>query len=177
MVQEAQLEDTPLCKTPTSDGWFAIHTSEAPWTRTERFGLGASFEGQARFPDIGVHLRVVEPGQPACLYHRETAQENFFVLSGECTLVVEEQERALRAGHFVHCPPGTNHVFVGAGSSPCVILMIGHRPDSQDLCYPVSAAAAKYGASVEKETPDPREAYGEMTREAIPPLWPLPGME
>ena len=116
MIKEAELEITEHGKRPANDGWFAVHVSEAAWLHTERFGSGCRFEGQARFPQIGVNIRMIEPGQPACLYHRENAQENFFVVSGECILVVEEQERRLRAGHFVHCPPETNHVFVGSGS-------------------------------------------------------------
>lgn len=95
------------------------------------------------------------------------------MISGEGTLVVEEQQRPLRAGDFVHCPAGTNHVLVGAGNGPCVILMIGYRPDREELCYPVSAAAAKYGASVAEETPNQREAYGERDIEPIAPMWPL----
>ncbi|MDH3283736.1 MAG: hypothetical protein OEQ13_03275, partial [Acidobacteriota bacterium] len=93
MVKEAEFESSPNGKVVTTEGWFALHASEAPWIRSERFGLGCRFEGQTRFPQIGVNLRILEPGTPACLYHRENAQENFFVLSGECTLVVEEQER------------------------------------------------------------------------------------
>ena len=177
MVQEAHLEQTANGKVPTTDGWFVMHASEAPWFRSEKFGLGCRFEGQTPFPDIGINLRVLEPGKPACLYHREDAQEDFFVLSGECVLVVEEQERRLRSGDFVHCPAGANHVFVGAGDGPCVVLMIGSRPDPLELCYPVSEAAAKYGASVDKETADQREAYGERSIEPTAPIWPLYGVE
>lgn len=177
MVEEAHLEETEHGKIVTDDGWFVLHASEAPWMSTERFGGGCRFEGNIVFPDIGVHLRTIEPGQPACLYHREEAQEDFFVVAGECILVVEEQERHLKAGHFIHCPPGTNHVFVGAGEERCVILMIGHRPEKQAICYPVSEVAAKYGASVETETPDPREAYGDLQREPTDAIWPLYGVD
>jgi uncharacterized cupin superfamily protein len=177
MVEEAQFEETENGKFATSDGWFTLHVSEAPWLRTDRFGAGARFEGNIQFPQTGIQFRVLEPGKPACLYHREKAQEDFYVISGECILIVEEQERHLRAGHFVHCPADTNHVFVGAGDEQCVILMIGHRPDPQEICYPVSEVAAKYGASVEVETPDPREAYGDIRREPTAPVWPLYGVE
>ncbi len=177
MVDEASLERTPGGTVATSDGWFVLHTSDAPWMRSARFGAGCRFEGQARFPQVGINLRVLEPGTPACLYHRENAQEDFFVISGKGTLVVEEQERSLRAGDFVHCPAETNHVLVGAGDGPCVILMIGYRPDQEELCYPVSAAAAKYGGSVAEETPSQKEAYGSMDIEPIAPMWPLYGAD
>jgi uncharacterized cupin superfamily protein len=177
MVEEAHLEETEHGKLVTTDGWFTLHVSEAPWMRSERFGGGCRIEGETRFPEVGVNIRVLEPGVPACLYHREGAQEDFFILSGECVLIVEEQERHLRAGHFVHCPADTAHVFVGAGEERCVILMIGHRPEGLGICYPVSEVAAKYGASVESETSDPREAYGDLLLEPAEPIWPLYGVE
>ena len=171
MVKEARLEEAENGKSATEDGWFTLHVSEAPWVANERFGGGARFEGNTRFAEIGVHVRVLEPGVPACLYHRESAQEDFYVLEGECLFIVEEEERPLRKGHFAHCPAGTNHVFVGAGEGPCVILMIGARPESHDLVYPVSEVAGKYGGSVETETTNPVEAYGEM--DLVPVAEPL----
>lgn len=175
MIEEARLEKKENSLTPKSDGWFILHTSEAPWVQSKRFGLICDFEGDVPFSQIGVNIHVVQPGQPACLYHREDGQEDFFVLSGECILLIEEEERRLKAGHFVHCPPRTTHVFVGTGEGPCAILMIGYRPPEKGLCYPVSELAAKYGASVETETPNPREAYGKspVFDEVGESTWPL----
>ncbi|HJO04670.1 MAG TPA: cupin domain-containing protein [Acidobacteriota bacterium] len=173
MVDEADLRRTPGGTVATTDGWFVLHASDAPWMRSVRFGAGCRLEGESGFPDVGINLRVLDPGKPACLYHRENAQEDFFVISGEGILVVEEQERPLRAGDFIHCPAETNHVLVGAGDAPCVVLMIGYRPDPKELCYPVSAASDKYGASVAEETPSPQEAYGARDIEPIASIWPL----
>jgi hypothetical protein len=79
----------------------------------------------------------------------------------------------LKAWDFVHCPANTKHVFVGAGDSPCAILMIGARPPEVDILYPASEVAAKHGASVESETPLPAEAYAksEMPRPERPASW------
>ena len=76
------------------------------------------------------------------------------MLSGECRLLVEGEERLLRPWDFFHSPAGTEHIFVGAGDGPCVILMAGARLESEQLHYPVSELAARYGASVEEETSD-----------------------
>ena len=38
------------------------------------------------------------PGEPNCMYHGEGAQEDFLVLSGECLLVIEGEERRLKRG-------------------------------------------------------------------------------
>lgn len=93
------------------------------------------------------------------MYHAEDAQEDFLVLAGECLLIVEGQERPLTAWDFVHCPPMTEHVFVGAGDGPCLLLGTGARRKGRALVYPVTQAALKHGASVEVETSDPAEAY------------------
>lgn len=98
------------------------------------------------------------------MYHGEEAQEDFLVLAGECIVLVEGEERPLRKWDFVHCPPWTEHVFVGAGSEPCVILSVGARGGERGVLYPVSDLARKHGAGVEKETPSPQEAYGAYER-------------
>ena len=102
-------------------------------------------------------------GEPPGMYHRESAQEDFLVLWGECLLLVEGEERRLKAWDFVHCPPWTDHVFVGAGDGPCGLLAVGSR-EHQDIVYPVSELAQKYEAGVEKETPDAKEAYAPYGR-------------
>jgi len=102
---------------------------------------------------------VLKPGQPNCMYHGEDAQEDFLVLSGECLLPVEGAERRLRAWDFVHWPPWTEHVFVGAGTGPCVVLMVGERRLGSGIRYPVSELARRHGAGVERETDSPKEAY------------------
>ena len=111
------------------------------------------------FPQIGFALSVIQPGQPSGMYHAESNQEDFLVLAGECVLVVEGEERLLRAWDFVHCPPGTEHVFVGAGDSPCVIFMTGARTGERQIVYPRSEPAFRHGAGVETETTSAAEAY------------------
>jgi uncharacterized cupin superfamily protein len=160
MVEEARLEETETGLKPVSEGWFVVNVRDARWARSPAFGWACPFEGQeAWFRQFGINLRVLEPGQPNCLYHRESQQEDFLVLAGECLLLVEGQERPLRAWDFVHCPANTDHVFVGSGDGPCVILMAGARSEDEELFYPESELAARYGASAEKATASPEEAY------------------
>jgi uncharacterized cupin superfamily protein len=98
------------------------------------------------------------------MYHRENEQEDFLVLSGECVLVIEGEERPLRAWDFVHCPAGTDHVIVGAGEAPALVLAVGARSGGGGLVYPVSEAAKRHGAGVERETSDPAEAYARFSK-------------
>ena len=159
-VEEAHAEETPYGRYITSEGWFVHNLEEALAVRFQQGGALYPLEPQdAPFRDIGVNVRVLWPGDANGLYHHEDAQEGFLVLHGECLLVVEEQERPLRQWDYFHCPPGTRHVIVGAGGGPCVVLMIGARPEQETIGYPVSGVAAKHGASVSKDTSDPAEAY------------------
>ena len=175
-VDEAELQDTPYGRNPAGEGWFVLNLGDALAVRNEEKG-GAVFplepEGEP-FTGFGVNVHVIWPGEPSAMYHSEGVREAFLVLSGECTLLVEEQERTLRQWDFFHCPAGTRHIFVGAGAGPCAILMIGARPDV-DLLYPVSEVAAKHGASVAKETPIPEEAYADWPGEfnAVRLPWPV----
>ncbi|MHC5062780.1 MAG: cupin domain-containing protein [Planctomycetota bacterium] len=164
MTKEAPLEHDQTGIVPTRPGWFVINFSEAQWYQSERFGKVCNFEGKQAFLDYGVNVRILSPDQPACFYHRENFQEDFLVLKGECLLIVEGQERSLKTWDFFHSPAGTDHVLVGAGDGPCVILMMGTRDEDQELCYPVEPLAQAKGAGVQKETDDPRVAYAGITR-------------
>ena len=165
MVDEARLEESESYAgvAPATEGWFVVNVQDASWITNDAFGAACIFEGNdVDFPHIGFTLGVIQPGQPSGLYHREANQENFLVLSGECLLLIEDEERRLRAGDFVHCPPGTDHIFVGAGEGPCVIFMAGARtgwPDKKGIVYPRSDLARRHGAGVEEETSKPSEAY------------------
>jgi len=164
-MPEARLEDSGSGLAPAEDGWFVVNVRDAEWWTSETFGSGCGFESREYdFPAFGINLSVLEPDEPNCLYHSENQQEAFLVLSGACKLLVEGEERLLRAWDFFHCPPGTQHVFVGAGEGPCVVLMVGARSKDEELLYPVSELAAGYGASAEEETPDPKQAYARFQR-------------
>jgi uncharacterized cupin superfamily protein len=165
-VPEAPLEQAEAGLVPSREGWFVVNVADSHATHSDRFGTSARFERrpEVELPEFGVNVRVLQPGQPASLYHRENAQEVFLVLSGECVAIVEERERPLRKGDLLYMPPGTAHVLVGAGDAPSAVLMAGTRKDHEELLYPVSEAAARYGASVERETSSADEAYAGTRR-------------
>ena len=74
---------------PEGAGWFIVNVAEARAVHTEQLGDVVTFEGDRSFPEFGVNLRVLRPGQPNALYHREDAQEAFLVLKCECLAIVE----------------------------------------------------------------------------------------
>jgi uncharacterized cupin superfamily protein len=160
MVPEARLAETENGLVPEGEGWFVVNAREARWWHHDTFGSSVTFEGDgARFPEFGINIQVLAPGEPNSMYHGENAQEDFLVLFGECVLLVEGEERPLAQWDFVHCPAWTHHVFVGAGSGPCGILMVGARPEQEELLYPVVDVARRRKAGVLKETSSGREAY------------------
>jgi uncharacterized cupin superfamily protein len=159
-VEEARLRRTDHGLVPETGGWFVLNAKDAVWFENRENGRFTPWEGEgeARFVGLGINVAVLEPGQPACMYHGEDTQEDFLVLSGEALLLVEGQERRLRAWDLVHCPPWTKHVIVGAGTGPCAVLAVGARPSSGVL-YPADETAKRHGASVERDTAQPSEAY------------------
>ena len=170
-IPEAPLHDGA----PAGEGWFVVNLADARWL-AGRFGAFTVLEGTTRWPQVGVNLGVLEPGQAACYYHREADQEDFLMLQGEALLLVEGEERRLRPWDFVHSPAWTEHVFVGAGDGPCTIVAIGARAD-RGVVYPASEVALRHRAGVERETTLPPEAYaGIEPDEPVPfdPDW-LPG--
>jgi len=174
MVEEARLEAEEAGLVPVTDGWFVVNVRDAAWVTSEYFRAACIFEGDhVHFDQLGFTLAVLEPGRPSGLYHAESNQEDFLVLAGECLLLVEGEERPLKAWDFVHCPPGTEHAFVGAGDGPCVIFMTGARTKEKRIVYPRSDLALGHGAGVEKETSSPAEAYAPFShwRPERPDSW------
>jgi uncharacterized cupin superfamily protein len=163
MPDEAPLEQTGNGLVPQGDGWFVVNAAETPWWQSDYFGATTSFEGEHELAEYGVNIHVLWPGQPNGLYHRESVQEDFLVVSGGCHVLIEGEERRLRAWDFVDCPAGTDHIFVGAGDRPCVIVMAGSRAPST-IVYPVSELTRRHGASAEEET----ECRERRTRGALP---------
>jgi uncharacterized cupin superfamily protein len=158
MVPEAPLEKTEHGLVAGGNGWFVLNARDARWwarpgRRSVSFTGKSEWEADTLFPMLGVQLAVLEPGEPNSLYHWETEAEAFLLIAGEALLVVEGQERPLRQWDFVHCPPKTSHVIVGAGDAPCILLAMSSRENQAFGPYGEYVAddvARKYRASPSK---------------------------
>ena len=169
MTPEASIDHTEHGIAPTGEGWFVVNAREARWRH--RPGRGHSLpltgwsdeEREALFPQLGMAIFVLAPGEPIGMYHWEQDAEEFLVVSGEALLIVEGQERPLRAWDVVHCPPGVRHMIVGAGEGRCVVVAVGAREHmGQHVnggAYTVDEIARRHGAGVDEETNDPAVAY------------------
>jgi len=158
------------------DECLIVNVAHARASSHPRRAMCIEFEPEeAPWPDTGVNIQIMQPGQPNCRYHSEPVQEDFLVLYGECIVILEGEEHRLRQWDLVHCPAGAEHVFVGAGAGPCAVLMIGSRRE-EAAHYPVNEIAAKYDASVTTPTDEPAVAYTDWRREPWGPAanpWPL----
>jgi uncharacterized cupin superfamily protein len=166
---QAPLEQTEhglVCKGP---GWFVVNAREVRWRESPGMGHGTNFGGDTLFDQLGIGIAVLGPGEPMSMYHWESDQEDFLVLAGAGTLVIEGEERPLRQWDFVHGPPGTAHVIVGG---PITVLGVGARErhtmidehgarvgrpgESEYVADPV---AATHGAAPDATTESSEEAY------------------
>jgi uncharacterized cupin superfamily protein len=173
VVPEAPLERTEHGRVAAGEGWFVLNAREARWEHGEGRGARLDLDGETEFAQVGINLYVLAPGAVMGMYHWEADQEDFFVVVGEALLIVEGEERPLRKWDFVHCPPDTRHIIVGAGESPCVVLAVGAREHQAGPGwggYPVDEAALRHGAGVERETTDVREAYAQFS-DRVPTRW------
>lgn len=175
MARESTLHRTEHGLVPSGGGWYVLGMRDAEWRHADGRGavcvVSDDFEGWRRRSDqLGVNVFVLMPGEPMSMYHREADQEAFLVVSGEGVLIVEGEERPLRAWDFVHCPPRTGHAIVGAGSGPCLLVAVGARAHDGEpgaLAFPADEAALRHGASVAEDTLDGGEAYS-----SVPPRRP-----
>jgi uncharacterized cupin superfamily protein len=172
MVPEAPLERTKDGLASAGEGWFVLNARKATWFQGEGVSASCEFEGTTEFPQTGVFIRVLGPGEPMAMYHWEADQEDFLVLSGEALLIVEGEERRLRQWDFFHCPAGTNHIIIGAGTGPCAVVAIGareHQGDANWGAYTVDDKALRHGAGVDEETGDPARAYARFPKRELGP--------
>jgi uncharacterized cupin superfamily protein len=109
----------------------------------ERRVLGEAIGSQRS----GLRQLLVEPGALSYPPHCHSAEEELFViLEGSGSLLLGEDEHAVRAGSVVARPPGTgvSHAF-RAGDEPLTLLAYSDR-DPNDICfYPRSGKVSLRG--------------------------------
>jgi uncharacterized cupin superfamily protein len=137
--------------------WFVRNVADTEWWVNEKFGSRTMLVPSGS--QVGARVHVFEPGKPSTLYHRESEQEGFLVIEGECLLVVEGEEVRLGPWDYFHCPPGTTHSLVGAGNGPCVMVTLGRRGEDGTILYARDETALRHEAGGEQDTDTPPVAY------------------
>jgi len=159
---EDELTETAHGRVAAGDGWFVLNARDSRWYHVDGRGAFCDFEGEQDWPQLGINVQVLRPDEAMAMYHWEADQEDFLIVSGDALLIIEGEERPLRAWDFVHCPPGVRHTIVGSGEQGCVVIAVGARanqggPDWGG--YTVDEVALTHHAGVERETNLPEEAY------------------
>jgi uncharacterized cupin superfamily protein len=174
-MHEAKIAKTDTGLQPADDGWWILNAADIGWFTVPGNGIWSSFEApEMRSPLLGIGIHILQPGEVPGFYHSESNQEGFLVLSGECVALVEGEERRMRQWDYLHCPPGTAHITIGAGDGPCAILMVGTRAPDDTTQYIADPVAARHGASVREDTDSSRVAYdGRPPIEPARSPWPL----
>jgi uncharacterized cupin superfamily protein len=163
-MEEARLKQTEGGLVAESDGWFVLNVRDMGFESMPGGGAWAAWEPDGVAQQYGAGVHVLWPGDSPGRYHAESDQEGFLVLSGECILIVEGEERRLRQWDYFHCPPGTAHIMVGASEEPCAVFMTGARSPDKTIEYRVDPVAAKHGVSVAEPATSSREAYADLDR-------------
>ncbi len=177
MSDEARIERTETGQRPADGGWYILNLAEMCWRGFPGGGAYTSFESGPEPSDrLGIGVHILWPGDSPGYYHAEEDLEGFLVLSGECVAIVEGEEHRLGPWDYLHSPPGTAHITVGAGAGPCAILMYGTRTAGAAIRYLPDPVAARYGHAVERESGSPAEVYADRPPiQDVPSCWPPPG--
>ncbi|HLX18735.1 MAG TPA: cupin domain-containing protein [Gaiellaceae bacterium] len=147
--------------------WYVLNARDCPWVEGDKTGLFVGFEDEENnpFPQLGINVRVLQPGQAIGMYHSEAGQEDFLVLDGEGIAIVDSEERPLGKWDMLHCGPGVAHMIKATGDRPLLLVCAGARTAEprNGIMYLANELARKHGVSVDEDTPDNRVAYAEYS--------------
>lgn len=97
---------------------------------------------------IGCSLFEVPPGRALCPFHYHTAnEESIFVLEGEGTMRIGDDEVAIRAGDYITFPVGPDHAHQlnNTGETPIRYLCFSTLLPTEVVGYPDSDKIAAVG--------------------------------
>ena len=162
MVEEARLVQNESGLAPATEGWFVVNVRDAVWDTHDVFGSSCMFESPeaeftgARHPARGARARRSRTASTTARRRRKTSSCS----SVSARSSSRARSGALQAWDFVHCPPDTDHIFVGTGDGPVRDPHDGYAPAGPP--DPLSRIASLHCATAPAsttETPSPPDAY------------------
>ncbi len=110
-----------------------VHSLNAAAIRTDK-----SLGDASALKNIGIHLISIAPGDKSTEFHSHKYEEEaIYVLSGQGTEVIGEEQHKIGPGDFVGFPAGgAAHETINDGTEPLVCLVIGQRLSQDVVDYP-----------------------------------------
>jgi transcriptional regulator with XRE-family HTH domain len=122
--------------------FFETETETGYITRAEKaqaaIDPNAPFQRLPLTPDVGnkrlnVDQVVLAPGEMYAEKESFPGENFIFVVAGELTLRLDEEQIVLAAGDSIHYDAASRYQWINAGNTPCVVLMgraasLEHRP-------------------------------------------------
>ena len=146
---------------PVAEGWFVVNAGE---TRMAG-GPGARLLHVVRRSGPAVPRARRRPERPrpgradGDVPRRRTTRKASSSSPARRCSSIEGEERPLRTWDFVHCPPWTEHVILGAGDGPCIVLGVRRAPVGTRVALPGERGCAPPRRGADEETSEPSEAY------------------
>lgn len=82
---------------------------------------------------LDMHINLILPGSaPGPRHFHSTSENAFFVIAGEGSVVIGDDEYLVSAGDFLFIPPGVTHSVSNAGASLLQVLEI-YSPAAVDF--------------------------------------------
>jgi len=81
-------------------------------------------------PRMNFALVQFNPGQDFQAHYHEVMEENFFILEGNITIVVDGKPKDLKPGQLIHIEPGESHYVINRSSS--IVRMIASLAPYKD---------------------------------------------
>ena len=159
-MKEARLEDPGTGLAPTEDGWFVVNVRDATWLNSDEFGSGCIFDSHgAWFKQVGVNISVLLPGEPNCLYHSESQQEAFLVLSGSASCSSRARSGLSGNGTSSTARPGRSTSSSGPATGRARSSWSGHGRRTSSSSTPSRSSRRSTAPARRRRRPPASEAY------------------
>jgi uncharacterized cupin superfamily protein len=88
--------------------------------------------------NIAFHLSKVEPRTESAVFHRHIYEEEcVYIISGQATVVIGENQYSVKAGDFIGYPAdGKAHTMINDGDEELICIVVGHRSSKDVVEYP-----------------------------------------
>jgi len=116
-----------------SASWSVVSAEELPEQREEGDGYGMfGLSEPLGLSMVRANLFRFRPGDAMEYHNHDWQEELLYIVSGECTLVVEGERSTVRAGDVLRFAPQPRRRLVNESGADCVWFAVGAPPVNED---------------------------------------------